>query len=159
MLNFRFLSSSGFVLNLMFVAGFAALPFAGAQAFEATAEQRAACTPDAFRLCSAEIPDEARVAQCMIANKSRLSARCLASFHPSNRRQVTEVRRLLHAARPERGGHRLYTATHRFWSYRRRVAITCDSGGITLELCNASGGANPSPGLCQHYRACYSALH
>jgi hypothetical protein len=53
-----------------------------AQAFEVTEAQREACTPDAFRLCSAEIPDADRVAACMDVNVRNLSPACRAVFHP-----------------------------------------------------------------------------
>ncbi len=53
---------------------------ASANAAEATYAQRMACTPDAFRLCSSEIPDADAVKSCMIANKAKLSASCLATF-------------------------------------------------------------------------------
>jgi hypothetical protein len=45
-----------------------------------TPEQQQACTPDAFRLCSSEIPDVDRVTACMIRNKSQLSPGCRAFF-------------------------------------------------------------------------------
>jgi hypothetical protein len=48
--------------------------------FHVTAEQRAARTPDAIRLCSSEIPDVNRVAACMRANQASLSQRCRATF-------------------------------------------------------------------------------
>ena len=47
-----------------------------AHAVEATAEQRRACTPDAFRLCSAHIPNVEAITSCMKANKSKLSPAC-----------------------------------------------------------------------------------
>lgn len=47
------------------------------------AEARQACTPDAFRLCGAHIPDEDAVAACLKANIQRLSVQC---------RQVISVR-------------------------------------------------------------------
>ena len=47
-----------------------------------TPEQEQACTGDAFRLCSAEIPDVARVTACMAAKKSQLSPGCRAQFRP-----------------------------------------------------------------------------
>lgn len=49
-------------------------------AVEATAEQRAACTPDAFRLCSSEIPNVSAITACMRKNKSNLSPACKAVF-------------------------------------------------------------------------------
>jgi len=46
----------------------------------ATAEQRAACTPDAFRLCASEIPNIPAITACMRKNRSNLSAACKAVF-------------------------------------------------------------------------------
>ena len=40
------------------------------------AEEQQACMNDAFRVCSATIPDRARTTACMIQNKSQLSAGC-----------------------------------------------------------------------------------
>ena len=51
-----------------------------AHAVEATAEQRRACTPDAFRLCSAHIPNIEAITACMKANKSKLSPECKLVF-------------------------------------------------------------------------------
>jgi len=45
-----------------------------------TQEEQAACQPDAFRLCSSEIPDIDRVTACMVAKKSQLSPQCRAFF-------------------------------------------------------------------------------
>jgi hypothetical protein len=47
-----------------------------------TPEQEQACTGDAFRLCSAEIPDVGRVTACMVAKKDQLSPPCRAQFRP-----------------------------------------------------------------------------
>ena len=47
-----------------------------------TPEQEQACTNDAFRLCSAEIPDVDRVTACMARNKRQLSPPCRAQFEP-----------------------------------------------------------------------------
>ena len=46
----------------------------------ATAEQRAACTPDAFRLCSSEIPNIPAITACMRKNFENLSPACKAVF-------------------------------------------------------------------------------
>lgn len=149
------------VAGVLFFSGFSAAVCVDANAFEATAEQREACTPDAFRLCSAEIPDEARVAQCMIANKSRLSGRCLASFHPANAGQVREVRQLLHEGPPSGyGGPRhVYVGgvgSPRYPEYGYRVGA-CEWGNKVVELCGASGDFNPGFWMCQRYRACHVA--
>ena len=47
-----------------------------------TPEQEQACTSDAFRLCSSEIPNVDRVTACMVAKKSQLSPACRAQFGP-----------------------------------------------------------------------------
>ena len=48
---------------------------------QGTAEQQQACTPDALRLCSAEIPDIPKTTACMKAHLGQLSARCRAAFN------------------------------------------------------------------------------
>ena len=63
---------------------------AAAQAY--TPEQEQACTGDAFRLCSAEIPDVGRVTACMVAKKSQLSPPCRAPFRPDPEPREAAVR-------------------------------------------------------------------
>src|SRR6266581_5724841 len=43
-------------------------------------EQQQACTGDAFRLCSSDIPDVDRITACMIRNKAQLSPGCPVFF-------------------------------------------------------------------------------
>ncbi len=45
-----------------------------------TQEDANACTPDAMRLCSNFIPDEGRIAQCLVQNKKQLSPACTQVF-------------------------------------------------------------------------------
>ncbi len=45
-----------------------------------TAEQRAACTPDAFRLCASDMPNVSAITACMRKNRSSLSTACKAVF-------------------------------------------------------------------------------
>lgn len=45
-----------------------------------TPEQRAACAPDAFRLCASYIPDATSVEACLRQRKSGLSRACRAVF-------------------------------------------------------------------------------
>ena len=45
-----------------------------------TPEQEQACTGDAFRLCSADIPDVNRVTACMVAKQDQLSPPCRVYF-------------------------------------------------------------------------------
>ncbi|MGH6817873.1 MAG: hypothetical protein ACREC1_03765, partial [Methylovirgula sp.] len=59
---------------------------ASAKAFEVTAEQRAACAPDALRLCSSEIPDIGRITACMEAKEASLSPQCRAVFQTASLR-------------------------------------------------------------------------
>ena len=47
-----------------------------------TAEQRAACTPDAYRLCAKEFPSVSAVTACMTKNFANLSAKCKATLLP-----------------------------------------------------------------------------
>ncbi len=49
---------------------------------QGTPEQREACTPDAFRLCTAYMPDPDRVAACLRASGPRLSRPCYDVFFP-----------------------------------------------------------------------------
>lgn len=48
-----------------------------------TADEQLACSSDAFRLCSAEIPDVDRVTVCMVRNMSQLSPGCRVFFRSS----------------------------------------------------------------------------
>ncbi len=45
-----------------------------------TPDQQQACTPDAFRLCGADIPDVDRITACMIRNRAQLSPACRVFF-------------------------------------------------------------------------------
>lgn len=56
---------------------------ATAQENRGTPEQRAACAPDAFRLCAGYIPDPIRVEQCLRQSKSDLSEACRSVFEQS----------------------------------------------------------------------------
>jgi len=49
---------------------------------QGTEQQREACTPDAFRLCGAYMPDPGRVEACLRANGPNLSRRCYDVFFP-----------------------------------------------------------------------------
>ena len=66
--------------RIILAAALSLTAVANAKAFEVTAEERAACTPDAFRLCSSEIPDVGRIVACMKAKEASLSAPCRAVF-------------------------------------------------------------------------------
>jgi hypothetical protein len=53
---------------------------ADAQDYRGTPAQRAACRPDVFRLCAAEIPNVRAITACLAARISRLSPDCRAVF-------------------------------------------------------------------------------
>jgi hypothetical protein len=66
-----------------YIAALAALlcaTTASAQENRGTAEQRAACMPDAFRFCGSYIPDATGVEQSLRQNKSDLSDACRSVF-------------------------------------------------------------------------------
>jgi len=46
-----------------------------------TDDQRAACTPDVFRLCGSDIPDVDRIVACLKKEKPNLSKDCRAVFN------------------------------------------------------------------------------
>jgi hypothetical protein len=46
-----------------------------------TDDQRAACTPDVFRLCGSEIPNVDRIVACLKKEKPNLSKDCRAVFN------------------------------------------------------------------------------
>jgi hypothetical protein len=51
-----------------------------AKAASGTPEERDACTPDVYRLCNAEIPDEKRIVECLKKNRKLLSPACHKVF-------------------------------------------------------------------------------
>ncbi len=53
------------------------------------AEQRAACTPDAFRLCAGYIPEASKVELCLRQQKSALSEACRSVFEQNTGAVVT----------------------------------------------------------------------
>ena len=54
----------------------AALTVLSTAALAQSSEDQQACMNDAFRVCSATIPDRARTTACMVQNKSQLSQAC-----------------------------------------------------------------------------------
>ena len=65
-----------------------------------TQEQQQACSGDAFRLCSADIPDVERITACMSRNRSQLSPGCRAHFRPDH--EAAERSRRQASDRPRR---------------------------------------------------------
>jgi len=76
----RVARSRNFHLGLMLATAlsFSVLWPASSEAY--TPEEQQACSGDAFRLCSSEIPDVDRVTVCMIRNKEQLSPGCRVFF-------------------------------------------------------------------------------
>ena len=66
---------------------------ASAQDNRGTPEQRAACMPDAFRLCSSYIPDATMVESCLRQNTSQLSDACRSVFGGAGQSAMTDSRR------------------------------------------------------------------
>ena len=81
----------------MLLAGVLGISIGPAAGQSYTPEQEQACTGDAFRLCSSDIPDIGRVTACMVRNKSQLSPACRAQFRPDPEPREAAVRR---AGRP-----------------------------------------------------------
>jgi hypothetical protein len=74
---------------------FFGLACAGAQGVDV----RQACTPDAMRLCSEFIPDEAKITTCMMAKRALLSPECrlaMAGGGKVQRAAVHHVYRVRH---------------------------------------------------------------
>lgn len=72
--------TSAFRFSSAIVAAIAIVAFAKPGFAVGTAEQRAACTPDVFRLCGSEIPNVDRIVACLKKEKPHLSAGCRAVF-------------------------------------------------------------------------------
>ena len=76
-------------LGAVALAATMALSVGSARA-QGTDAQREACTPDAFRLCQATIPDVDKTTACMKAHFAQLSPRCKVAFNaatgPTERR-------------------------------------------------------------------------
>jgi hypothetical protein len=47
-----------------------------AAAAPGTAQERAACTPDVWRLCSSEVPNVSKIVACLNRNSAKLSPAC-----------------------------------------------------------------------------------
>jgi len=63
------------------------LAFAAAPALaQGTAEQRSDCMGDAFKFCSADIPNVTAIEACLFRNEKQLTPACRAEFHPTTKR-------------------------------------------------------------------------
>ena len=74
--TFTKLRQAGLMLAIAFTVS--AVSSSPSSAFSVTPEGKALCTGDAYRLCSAEIPNLSKITSCMLAKKAQLSAPCRA---------------------------------------------------------------------------------
>jgi hypothetical protein len=79
--------------------GLATQSAASAQENRGTWEQRMACTPDVWRLCSDQIPDVDRIVTCLRQNTPQLSNNCRAVFESNASAQPAQPRTPQQAAR------------------------------------------------------------
>jgi hypothetical protein len=56
---------------------------------QGTPQQRSACTPDVFRLCSSFIPDADRITACLVSRQQQLSEACASVMSFSTSRSTT----------------------------------------------------------------------
>ena len=69
------------------------------QQYPGTMEQQLACTPDVFRLCGAQMPDENRIVGCLRQNIVLLSGPCRAVIEPGIPKQVLPRGRVANTSR------------------------------------------------------------
>ncbi|WP_315724688.1 MULTISPECIES: hypothetical protein [unclassified Bradyrhizobium] len=81
------------VLLALVGAALPVLTMVPVSAYAYTAEQEQACTGDAFRLCSSDIPNVDRVTACMVRRKAELSPPCRAQFGPPPRQAAARADR------------------------------------------------------------------
>jgi hypothetical protein len=65
-----------------FVLALALVSYSTSSIALGSAEDRAACTPDVFRLCGSEIPNVTKIIACLKAKKAELSPGCKTAFNP-----------------------------------------------------------------------------
>jgi hypothetical protein len=65
-----------------------AIAFTGPASAQGTAQQRTACMGDAFRFCSADIPNVSRIETCLLQNRDRLRPACQAQFDNAGNSQL-----------------------------------------------------------------------
>ena len=62
------------------VLGLGSGPASAQQQHRGSPDDQAACTPDVYRLCAQEIPDEDDIVACLIRKKQQLSPACFEVF-------------------------------------------------------------------------------
>ncbi|HTQ82273.1 MAG TPA: hypothetical protein VMI47_03310 [Pseudolabrys sp.] len=61
---------------------------AGAARAQGTEQQRSDCEGDAFRLCSADIPNVPAIEACLASKEAELSPACRAEFRPARKTRL-----------------------------------------------------------------------
>jgi hypothetical protein len=79
----RAAGSRSFQFGLMFVTALSCSALWPEASDAYTLDQQQACSGDAFRLCSSEIPDVDRITACMVQNRDQLSPDCRPFFKNS----------------------------------------------------------------------------
>lgn len=64
------------------LAGFLLSLASGEVQTQGTPDERAACAPDVFRLCRADVPNVQKITDCMERQKELLSTACRLVFTP-----------------------------------------------------------------------------
>ena len=75
------------VIALTGALGAPVVAYGQADPYHVTDKEKAACTPDAERLCASSYPDERKLLACMEANKASLSSGCLVVFNAGIKRR------------------------------------------------------------------------
>jgi hypothetical protein len=73
--------------TVLAAAAMLCLGFSAASA-QGTAQQRSACMGDAFRFCSAYIPNVSSIEACLRQNVNSLDPACRAEFQPNGRSKL-----------------------------------------------------------------------
>jgi len=68
----------GFAVPCAIAAALVVAASSPSHAFVVTAQQRAACAPDVYRLCADDIPNVAKIIACVRREKANLSPACRA---------------------------------------------------------------------------------
>jgi hypothetical protein len=70
------------ILRTLIIVGSLTLayPTIASAEHQGSMEDQMACTPDVYRLCASQIPDEDNIVACLTRNKPRLSPACLKVF-------------------------------------------------------------------------------
>ena len=67
-------------LRTALISGLLVIATAASAEHSGSMEDQLACTPDVYRLCTAQIPDEDAIVACLKKNHSALSAGCARVF-------------------------------------------------------------------------------